>query len=177
MIASVASILRLKGWGAQTNKAKQVATFWQGELASLRIGAFGAWRPPGLDELLRIAPANIHVAKNRIFCSGIWHDLLVCSLSVWFRYRLVTGQSSWARNSSLFHWNTDYYLSYWDSKRAFCWGYRNDRHQSVTILVILLRNYIRLFVVSYACTSQCLPSTEMYVLPSLLVYSLSNITR
>ena len=40
-----------------------------------------------------------------------------------------------------------------------------------------LHNHVRLFVVLYACTSQCLLFTEMYVPPSLLVYLHSNITR
>jgi hypothetical protein len=45
IIASVASNLQLKGWEAQTNISKQGGTFWQGELASLRVTVSGASDP------------------------------------------------------------------------------------------------------------------------------------
>jgi hypothetical protein len=72
IIASVASNLRLKGWGARTNISKQGGTFWQGELASLRMCVSGASGPLGCGTSTCILSAKAFVAKEQITWGGIW---------------------------------------------------------------------------------------------------------
>jgi hypothetical protein len=50
---------------ARTNIPKQVATFWQGELASLRVCVSGASSPKEVGILLRIVAVNASGAKKR----------------------------------------------------------------------------------------------------------------
>jgi hypothetical protein len=65
----------------RTNIPKQVATLWQGELASLRVCVSGASSPKGVGILLRIVAGNMSGAKkNDIFRCGTWNSMLVCSL-------------------------------------------------------------------------------------------------
>ena len=64
VIASKASIFRLKWWDAQTNIPKQGGTFWQDELASLRIHLSGAGGPKVVCISLRIVPMNFPMPKK-----------------------------------------------------------------------------------------------------------------
>jgi hypothetical protein len=52
---------------AEVIGGKYRVTFWQGELASLRVSVFWASGPKGVGNLLRIVPMNIYVAKNHNF--------------------------------------------------------------------------------------------------------------
>jgi hypothetical protein len=60
-----------KGVGGPDKYTKTCGTFWQGELASLKVAVFGAGGPMGVGILLRIVPTNVPVTKKKqTFCGG-----------------------------------------------------------------------------------------------------------